>query len=367
MKFLVARSTLHHALHHVEAAIDRKPTRAALGGVCIEALNDSLVLSATDLEVAARFVISEVQVDEPGVVVVPGRQFSEVIKDFEATTVRAESKDASLAIESGEDVCSLVILPADEFPGIPEMADKASLTMPAATFLDMVQATRFATSRVREGRFATDGVLFEIEQGQATMVGTDGRRLSCIRRDADSKEAKFRVVLLPRALDQILRYGQEEADGELEIFFLESQVGFRLGEYECFGRVLEGEFPNYSNVIPGDGKHVAQFHRQSLMQKLRLASHLAEDGAAQVRFEFKSDQLEVSAESEGRGRATASLEVAYNGEGLSTLFNPAFILDGIKASHEEQIELQMDDATRPARFTLGDDYTYVVMPLQTFV
>ncbi len=102
-----------------------------------------------------------------------------------------------------------------------------------------------------------------------------------------------------------------------------------------------------------------------MAKKLRLASHLTTDAAAVVRLEVSPDRMEVRSEHEGRGRASAALEVDYVGDGLSAAFNPAFLLDGLKASHTDQIELQMEDGNRPAKFTLGDGFHYVVMPLST--
>ena len=106
-------------------------------------------------------------------------------------------------------------------------------------------------------------------------------------------------------------------------------------------------------------------HRESLAKKLRLVSHLTQDSSAVVRLEISADQMGVLAEHEGRGRVSASLEVDYVGDGITAAFNPAFLLDGLKSSHTDQIELQMEDPSRPAKLVLGEDFEYVVMPLST--
>ena len=232
--------------------------------------------------------------------------------------------------------------------------------------MQMVNSTRFATSRVHDSRFATEGVLFEVQSGDVTMVGTDGRRLAVIRRPAVQGEGKQRSVLLPKMLDQIVRFGQDEETDLIEVFFLGNRVGFRIGKLESFGRVLEGEYPNYGNVIPQDGKHVIRVHRESLSRKLKLASHLTQDAAAVVRVAISPDAMEITAEHEGRGRAASNIEVDYAGSGLTAAFNPAYLLDGLKSAHSEQVEILMEEATRPAKLILGEDYEYVVMPLSTF-
>jgi DNA polymerase III subunit beta len=375
MKFLIDRLALRDALQRVEMAIDRKPTRPVLGGVLIEVNNDSVVLMASDLDIAVRYRIEQVQIDQPGWAVIPGRELVEIVKDFESETVSVHLKDNDLCqLHAGEDVCDLVTMESgcdpsntpEAFPSIPVLEGTPDLEIGKGDFMVMVASTRFATSRVQDNRFATEGVLLESKDDQVTMVGTDGRRLACIHRLAVSnQQAKNRSVLLPKVLDQILRYGQDEADEILSIYFLNNLVGFRLGNLESFGRVLDREYPNYDNVIPKEGKHQVRAHRESLSKKLRLASHLTQDTAAVVRLKVTPDRMEVQSEHEGRGRASASLEVDYVGDGLSAAFNPAFLLDGLKAAHSEQIELQMEDANRPAKFLLGEGFNYVVMPLST--
>jgi DNA polymerase III subunit beta len=375
MKFLIDRLAFRDALQRVEMGIDRKPTRPVLGGVFIEADNDSVVLMTSDLDIAVRYRVEQVQVDQPGWAVIPGRELVDIVKDIESETVTVSLKgNDQCELIAGEDVCDLVTMesgldPAatpEAFPAIPTLDGTPDLTVDKESFLLMVSSTRFATARVQDNRFATEGVLLETEDGEVTLVGTDGRRMARIKRPALTHQPeKQRSVLLPKVLDQILRHGQDEGGEELAIFFLNNLVGFRVGNLESFGRVLDREYPNYGNVIPSDGKHVIRAHRESLSKKLRLVSHLTQDSAAVVRLQVTADQMGVLAEHEGRGRAEANLEVDYVGEGLTAAFNPAFLLDGLKSAHTDQIELQMEDATRPAKFILGEDFDYVVMPLST--
>ena len=373
MKFLIDRLAFRDALQKVEMGIDRKPTRPILGGVLVQAENNSLVLMATDLELGIRYRLEDVQVDQPGWAVVPGRELVDVIKDTESETVTLSlGKGDQCLVQAGDDNCALVTMESssaggsgpEAFSSLPVLEGKPDLVIKKNDFLVMVSSTRFATSRTQNMRFATEGVLLEVGGGKVTFVGTDGRRLACIHRDAvEGGEEKRRSVLLPKVLDQILRFGQDEDAETLAVYFLQNQVGFRLGNLESFGRVLDGEFPNYENVIPKAGRHAIRAHRESLSKKLRLASHFTQDTAAIVRIAISPDKMEVSAESEGRGKAHACLEVDYVGEGFTASFNPAFLLDGLKAAHVEQIEFQMDDPTKPAKFILGENYEYVVMPL----
>lgn len=379
MKILIDRLAFRNALQRVEMGIDRKPTNPVYGGILLEAVNDSLILMTNDLDMAVRYRMDFVQVDQPGWAVVPGRELVDIIKDLESDTVTLSLlEQGQVEVQSGDDVCTLVTFessapseaPAqsESFPLIPTLDGEADIAMDKGDFLVMVNSTRFATSKVQDTRFATEGILLELGDGNVTMVGTDGRRLACIHRPATGgKGKKSRSVLLPRVLDQMHRFGQDEDGEEIRVWFLGNLVGFKVGNLESFGRVLTGEYPNYANVIPQGGKHVLNAHRESFTKKLRLASHLTQDSAAVVRLAMSSNNLEIASEHEGRGRASANFEVDYSGDGLKTAFNPSFLLDGLKAAHSERIELQIDDPTRPAKFMLGDDFAYVVMPLSTLV
>lgn len=380
MRFLIDRIAFRDALQRVEMAIDRKPTNPLYGGVLIEASNQAVVLTANDLDLAVRYRVGDVQVEQPGWAVIPGSELVDIVRDVESETVTLDLKEGGQCeLIAGEDRCTLVTLessaqpaknlksePERGFVGAPEFGTDADLVLSKDDFLLMVQSTRFATSRVQDTRFATEGVLIELRDGEVTLVGTDGRRLACIRRPAaGGASKKQRVVLLPKVLDQILRYGQDENAEEVQLWFLGNQVGFRIGNLESFGRVLAGEYPNYDNVIPKTGKHNVRAHRDPFTRKLRLASHLTQDSAAVVRLAFTPNNLEIASEHEGRGRASANFEVDYAGEGLKTAFNPNYLLDGLKAAHGEQIELQLDEASRPAKMVLGENFSYVVMPLST--
>lgn len=382
MKFLIDRAAFRDALQRVDMAIDRKPTRPVLGGVLLRAGDGHVVLEATDLEIAVRYRVEDVQVDQPGWVIVPGRELVEVVRDLDAETVSVQLNESrQLELDAGEDRCQLVTMESSLesgpdgrlkgrstlFPDVPELVGEPAVVLDKDTFLQMVTSTRFAASRVHDSRFPTEGVLIECKDGEVTLVGTDGRRLACIRRPARQGGAeRRRAVLLPKVLDQIARFGQEEPSDALEAFLLGNQVAFRVGRLESFGRVLEGEYPNYDSVIPRGGKHQVRAQRELLSKKLRLASHLTTEAAAVVRMQVAPATMEISAEHEGRGRAAAALEVEYEGGGFTALFNPGFLLEGLKAAHGEEVELQMDEPTRPAKFLLGEAYTYVVMPLSTF-
>ena len=378
MKFLVDRLAFRNALQRVEMGIDRKPTNPMYGGVLVEAQNDCLILMTNDLDMSVRYRLDFVQVDNPGWAVIPGRELVDIIKDLESDTVQLTlTKNNVVEMEAGEDKCTLVTLDSsnsnsadksESFPVAPPCDINADVIMDKNDFLIMVNSTRFATSKVQNSRFATEGILLETKEDRMTMVGTDGRRLACILRNISSESSSsHRAVLLPKVLDQIYRFGQNEEGEEIKIWYLGNQVGFQIGNLESFGRVLTGEFPDYSQVLSVSSTSSINAHRESFSKKLRLASHLTNDSAAVVRLKLSNNNMEISSETDGRGRASANFEVDYSGDEINTAFNPSFLMDGLKAAHSEAIEIELEDASKPAKFILGNDFFYIVMPLSSLV
>ena len=378
MKFLVDRLAFRNALQRVEMGIDRKPTNPMYGGVLVEAQNDCLILMTNDLDMSVRYSLNHVQVTNPGWAVIPGRELVDIIKDLESDTVTLTlTKNNQVEINSENDKCTLVTLDSsnsnsadksESFPVAPSCDIDADVVMDKNDFLTMVNSTRFATSKVQNSRFATEGILLETKEDRMTMVGTDGRRLACILRNISSESSSsHRAVLLPKVLDQIYRFGQNEDGEEIKIWYLGNQVGFQIGNLESFGRVLTGEFPDYSQVLSVSGTSSVNAHRESFSKKLRLASHLTNDSAAVVRLKLSNNNMEISSETDGRGRASANFEVDYSGDEINTAFNPSFLMDGLKAAHSEAIEIELEDASKPAKFILGHDFFYIVMPLSSLV
>jgi DNA polymerase-3 subunit beta len=216
MKFLIDRLAFRNALQRVEMGIDRKPTRPILGGVLIQAENHSVTLVATDLEIGIRYRMDEVQVDQPGWAVVPGRELVDVIKDTESETITLciQSGD-QCTVTAGEDECVLVTMEScidgssdpEAFGSLPVLEGEADVVLNKEDFLVMVGSTRFSTSRTHNMRFATEGVLVEVDGKRVTFVGTDGRRLACIHRDSiGGPGEKRRSVLLPKVLDLLVGF-----------------------------------------------------------------------------------------------------------------------------------------------------------------
>jgi DNA polymerase-3 subunit beta len=219
----------------------------------------------------------------------------------------------------------------------------------------------FAAAR-EETRYAINGVLLDAAAGCVRMVATDGRRLAISYENADTK-AEFKVVVPLRALNTLAR---ALGDGSRETLRLEvgdKQIVFTTGKVQLVSQLLETRFPDYEGVLPKAADTTVEIQRSVLESALRRASVLCSSEMRMVRFEVGEQSLRMTAESSARGRADVVIDAVVKGSGGSINFNPDFILEAMRICQLDTVRLDMSDDSMPAKFTLGECFTYVVMPI----
>ena len=364
MKVLCSRERLREAFSVVTSALPMKSTKPVLQSVRIEARKGRVELSATDLEVGVRFGVDEAQVETEGVVVLPSAA-GDFIRDLADETVTLLSEGANCHIRGLSDACQLVGADPEEFPRIPEFEEKDAVEIPAAEFAEMARRTSFAAAR-EMGRYAMNGILLELGAETARMVATDGRRLALAEKGIGRGPKSPVAAIVPaKGVQQVLRSLDPGADA-VGLSVSPGQIAFRTSRAQVFVRLLEGEFPKYSAVLPKECPSSVEFDRAKMYQKLQLVANLTADDSRSVRWTFLGESIQLTAASAGRGEARAELEakVKLKGPpGAQISFNPDYILDGLKASVAEVVHLEFGDRDRPGKFLLGENYVYVVMPI----
>jgi DNA polymerase-3 subunit beta len=251
-----------------------------------------------------------------------------------------------------------------QFPKEMEIKGGTSITLPGRDFLGLVRRTMFAAAR-EESRYMINGVLFDCHDECLRLVATDGRRLAFAYQNlAEAKDLPAVKVVVPtRALHTLSRAIAEDSQQELTLTFAENQVGFALGNTMLVSQLLECKFPEYEAVIPKAAETSVEIPRGLLEQNLRKVAVMSSGDLRMVRFNFSSSSLEMSAESSGIGRADLVMDVDVKGAGGSISFNPDYLLDALKVADMETIRLDMTDDSTPAKLTLGEAYSYVLMPI----
>lgn len=364
MKVLCDREKLREGLAVVNSVIPSKTTKAVLTNVCLVATADALELVGTDLDLAVRYKLSDdVKVEEPGTVVVPARVTLDFVRDLTGTTVIIEAGDARCTLKSGEDVCELVTTDPDEFPVVARFDEEGSSSIQAGSFTTLVGRTVFAAAR-EQGRYAMHGVLTEIDDENLRMVATDGRRLAVASAPVQAARRPDKPVIVPARGMQLFCRVSSDPLAQVRLSFGDNNtMGFKTPEAEVFARLIDGEFPRYSAVIPKDATHRIEADADLFGRKLRLVANVTGEEARAVRLSAAQGALEFSGASAGRGEAHARMEIEFKGDAAEIAFNPDYVLDGIKNCESGTLRLEFNEKTSPGKFTLGENYIYVVMPI----
>ena len=362
MKVLCEREKLREALTIATSVIPLKSTRPAVENVCLVATDDALELVGTDLDVAVRYRIEEVKVQEPGTALIPARVASDFIRDLGGETVKLQTKGDGFLIESGEDSCELATIDPDEYPVVTRFEDSGGIPVQGATFTRLVGRTNFAAAR-EAGRYAMHGILTRTEGDKLEMIATDGRRLAVASSGIEANGSAQKEAIVPTKGMQLFCKVIDDPLEEVLIHFGDNQFGLKTQKAEVFARVIDGDFPRYSAVIPPSTANTVEADSQTINQKLKLVANVTSPDTRAVRLSFDEGSMTIFGRSAATGEATAHMKVDFNGTPGDIAFNPDYLIDGIKNCESDTVRLEFNERTSPGKFTLGENYIYVVMPI----
>jgi DNA polymerase-3 subunit beta len=361
LKFRCDRDALSEALQTVQRGVSSRPGIPALTGVLIEAADGGeLTLITTDLEVSARLTIS-VQVSESGIALVPARLLGDTVKSLSNAPVEFETDQSQVTIRCAAYEGTLRLLPAEDFPGLQEPSG-TTVTAEAAAFAEAVGQVGRGASR-DEARPVLTGVLLEVSREGVVMVATDSYRLA-VRDLVATASGEAKAIVPERAMSEAGRAASADEKASVEIFVDESQVSFKIGTLTLTSRLIEGEFPNYRQLLPEATESRLTVSRQQLLDAVRRVGLLARD-TTPVRMEFNALGVKLSSSSPDLGQAVETVEARYEGEDLTVAFNPQYLADGLTAATGETVRLDVRDGLKPGVVHgEGDEFTYLVMPVR---
>ncbi len=361
MKFRCDRDDLSEALQTVQRGVSARPGIPALTGVLIEATDEgALTLTTTDLEVSARLSI-EVQVGEPGIALVPARLLGDTVKSLSDAPVEFETDQSQARIRCAAYEGALRLLPAEDFPAI-QPPSGTRIVAETVRFAEAVGQVGRAASR-DEARPVLTGILLEVSREGVTLVATDSYRLA-VRDLVATSAGEAKAIVPERALSEAGRAAQTMEKGDVEVFVDESQVSFQVGPLMLTSRLIEGEFPNYRQLLPEQYESRLTVSRQQLIDAVRRVGLLARD-TSPVRLEFNALGVKLSSSSPDLGQAVEAVEARYEGEDITAAFNPTYLADGLAAASGESVRLEVRDGLKPGIIRgESDEFTYLVMPVR---
>ena len=367
MKINTNKDGLLRGIQIVQNAVSSKNTLPILSHILLEAKKGEIRLTATDLEIGISVKIDG-EIIEEGAITVPARKFSEIVKELPAQhNIHISLKKAqSIHIEAGKSYFKLVGLAREDFPQLPEIPAGSkggdTVKIPQKKLKNMIQLTSFAMSH-DETRYVLNGILFSFKDKALKLVATDGRRLAIIQKEMlEMGNLKKDVILPMKTIQELNRNLGDE--GEVVFHFKEKQLLINLGQIYITSRLIEGEYPNYEQVIPKKIKEELNLNTQDFLQATRRASILTNQDSQSVKINIIKDRMIITKSTPDLGEAREEIEVDYKGGEFVTGFNPTFLIDALKNIEDENVKFGFIDPEKPAVISRGEDYTYIVLPMQ---
>ena len=361
MKFRCDRDVLSEALQTVQRGVSTRPGIPALTGVLLSVGEGGLTLVTTDLEVTTEMRV-EVEAQEQGMALVPARLVADMVKSLAPDAVEFEADESQARVRCRSFEGTLRCLAAEDFPSMRE-PQGVKVTVDAPTFGEAVGQVVKAASR-DEARPILTGVLLEANREGVTMVATDSYRLA-VRELQASGDGEAKTLVPERAITEVGRAAATEEKGEVEMVLGDAQATFRVGSLVLTSRLIEGEFPNYRQLIPEAGGNRLTAPRQELLEAVRRVGLLARENSP-VRVELNALGVRLVSSSPDLGGAVEALEAGYEGEEMTAAFNPGYIADGLTGVVGERVAIELRDGLKPAvlRGEADDAFTYLVMPVR---
>jgi DNA polymerase-3 subunit beta len=365
VKFGCERDTLADAVGTASrATAGARGGSSVLTGIKLDLAGDRLQLTGTDRDLTIAVEVS-VSGNEDGVAVVPARLVADIVRALPSGRVTVEVGKDEAEISSERSRFSVRTFQADDFPR-PSSAATSPVTLPAAAFRDaIVQVARAASTDDSRSPVLT-GVLLAAEDDGLRMVATDSYRLAVRDLAEASLAGAAQKVLLPsRALKELERL--MPSSGEITLWLGEREATFEVGTSRLTTSLIEGEFPNYRQLIPQTQANRLRVGREALIEaikRMRLLTAGATSPA--VRLHLGADGLDLLAIDQEKGQATEAVDANYEGAEMTVAFNPQYLSDGVDAMIGDEVVLETQDALKPAvvRSASTDDFLYLLMPVR---
>ncbi|PJD98254.1 MAG: DNA polymerase III subunit beta [Parachlamydia sp.] len=373
MKFVISTQELNFLINKCLNIVSQKTTIPILSNFLIEAKKGELILTATDLTVGIR-CHTEAKILEEGSTALPAKRFAQLIRELTALNVEVSTSANEITqICADSSRFKLHGMSKNEFPTLPQMEGAVQFKVTEKEFKDMFFRTAFAVSR-DDNRFALTGVFMQITEGKALFAGTDGKRLSRTQ-IALGLDASFNgnYIIPIKAVEEILKNLSDDSSCEAKIYLMHDKIAVETANTMLVTKLLSGDYPDVSRVIPTQLDTVLSLHREELMTLLRQVSLFTADMSHSVRFTFHEGELRLAANTMEIGEGKVSMPVNYSGPRMEIAFNPIYFLDILRHSKGETVTMGLTDPFNPGVITDKEGVTaitpnisplFVLMPMR---
>ena len=372
MKFKINRDHFSNGLAQVLNVVGSKATMPILSNVLIEAEKDYISLTTTNLDLGIRCKI-KADVKETGSVTLPVKRLATIVRELPNVDVTFDATpNHQVKLTSGGSTFRIMGIGKEEFPPLPEFGDEKSFTLEQAELTAMIKSVSYAQSS-DETRYILNGVYFNFRDGKLSLVATDGRRLALISKELEVPAESAGSIILPaKTVSELTR--MLDKGEKLKIAFNDRRASFQINTDKdssglvdsiyLYSKVVEGNYPNYQQVIPKETHQRIKLERELFLECVHRAALVTSEKSNSVKIKLTSNLLEITAQSPDFGEAHESMAIAYSGPDLQVAFNPAFVLDPLKALSKDEVFFELKDEVSPGVFKTLESFICVIMPVR---
>ncbi len=367
MNLTITKDQIINGLQAVQNVVSTRTTLPILSNVLLRAEGDRLELTATDLDVTVACSV-EAKVTKPGATTVPVKKLFGIVRELSNSEIEIEVDDKNTcSIRSGASFYKINGLSADEFPPLPKFKEDKKVVLNQETVKGMMKKTSFSIS-TDESRYVLNGIFISLKDHKMTMVATDGRRLALVDEEVDvSEQSQGEFIVPAKAVGELNRLLQDK--GEVEIRYSDNQSSFTLKDDKGFSvliitKLIEGNYPNYRQVIPNEVKERIALGREEFLHALKRAEIMTSEKSNSVKLAFGKNNLAITANSPEVGEARESLAINYKGKEMAIAFNPKYLIDPLNALSNDEVFIELIDELSPGVLKINGPFLYVVMPMR---
>ena len=367
MKFILEKTPFQQNLAKIQGITERRSTLPILSNLLISSTGDTIELIATDLEIGVKETV-EATLVEQGSICVSGKKLYDIVRELPGNKVEVKGEENFwVSIQGGKSTFNLPGLDPDDFPVFPSTESGNYFSIGIVEFLEMIERSVFAAA-TEESRLNLNGVYMEkaVDAGREVLrlVATDGHRLA--RVDKAVETSIERGVILPRRGVLELRRVLTDGDNEVAIAVQDNNCIFKTENTVVVVRLLEGEYPDYQQVIPSGNDKRVVVDRKEFLGAVRRAQVIASEQGEGIRFHISSGQMEVKTGGPSVGNVHEEVKIDYEGEGVSINFNGRYLLDVLNILDTDRVTMELKEelsasVIKPGN---GEEYLYVIMPMR---
>ena len=365
MKANFQRDALAEALGLLTSVVPSRTPKPILRCVQIKVGEKEARICGTDLEIGINCLVSGVQVEETGEVVVPADRLAGIVRESTDETLLLEASEGACKITGSDSHFTIYGQEAGQYPVVPDFDGEADMEISLGNLCAGGQQCLFATAR-ESSRYAINGVLWEIKGKKLLLVATDGRRLARCRVNLRSapgeKMASAKIIVPAKTMGLLEKIGSDDKDN-VAIKLVDNRILFSCGNTVISSNLVEGNFPKYEDIIPTDYDKKLTLSTDGVSSAVRRSALLTSEESRGIKLSIGKEAIVFSGRAPETGDAQVEMPVDYKGEPIEIGFNPQFLTDVLRVIKKPEFELELGESDRPGLIKSGADLLYVVMPI----